>query len=980
MARSFNKTGPDFLEYGDAAVTGVPLTLAARINLASVPPTTAIPYIALSIGRSDANHRFWIDIHRTATSWYAEANSHNGTTSGVASRETSGSPTTDTWNNLVGVFSSASAREIYFDGLTSNAAPAATITPSGLNRTRIGSVITGSTYGAFDGRIADAAIWNVALTADEIAQYNLGVSPLLIRPASLVSYWPLLGRTTNEEDWVGGRLMTATNTAAYDHPRVIAPHISTRSYFGPVPTLTLTANLDAAESGGDTFAATADSNTRAATTFYIDNAGNDSNSGLSGSPWQTNTAVNAAIFIPGDKLVFTAGQSFAGPFTFTASGTAGAPIVITTSGRSTTVPSLPSGGVAQSNPATITIADGAGHGVNVLEAEYIWLDNLHVAGSGVNTTTGATTTSARGFNVRNTTTNKLRGVKLTALSVTGCKHGFLAWSPNTKKGWDALQIWGCKAYANQGWGFMTPIVWDYDGTGQPNPEGLGYTQNNDIYIGNCQVYDHPGNTAGVIQGGGIYPYNCDGGIVERCVVHDIGLAGTNTAAGSPGFHLVACNALTFQYCEAYKIHKNAAGYDGEGFDLEGNCVNCVIQYCYAHDCDSAGFLSVGHTVRYCVAYNNNVVADTWTASTSKHIYSSICHSVASSTYSDDMYVYGNTVYAPNGDAFGITHIGSNSNQTFLYNNILISKAGSKSAHIYNAELKGNVYYAIGGGTVTVYNQATTASYNSISALRTAGYETQSAVNYGVYGDPLLKNIAGASSDPILPSAAVATLDVFDLTASSPAIGAGIDYSLVSVTPGDYDFHGGPSLRGTDYDSGAHEAAFLTADLAASDSGGDTFSGTGAIGTAATLTADLAATESGADTFAGAGTYVAAGTTSANLDAAESGADTFAGTGTWAAAVVVASVTITLVNESGTAQASLSSLKWAWFDQVTPDLFSTPTDQGSAEVTDTSGILTIDLNNTALTSGDIGWLIVTNSTGSLTQSPAHRAFSGPVEVD
>lgn len=90
------------------------------------------------------------------------------------------------------------------------------------------------------------------------------------------------------------------------------------------------------------------------------------------------------------------------------------------------------------------------------------------------------------------------------------------------------------------------------------------------------------------------------------------------------------------------------------------------------------------------------------------------------------------------------------------------------------------------------------------------------------------------------------------------------------------------------------------------------------------------------------------------------------------------VTVTLVNESDAAQASLSSLKWAWWDQATPNLALAPTCSGTAETTDGSGVLSIAIQ-TSLGSGDVGWLVVTNSDGTPTQSPAHRAFSGPVAV-
>jgi hypothetical protein len=93
-------------------------------------------------------------------------------------------------------------------------------------------------------------------------------------------------------------------------------------------------------------------------------------------------------------------------------------------------------------------------------------------------------------------------------------------------------------------------------------------------------------------------------------------------------------------------------------------------------------------------------------------------------------------------------------------------------------------------------------------------------------------------------------------------------------------------------------------------------------------------------------------------------------------VATKTVTVTLVNESGSAQGSLSSLKWAFWDEVTPNLLTHPVDQGSTETTDGSGVLTITVHTT-LSAGGVGWLVVTNSDGTTTQ--AHRAFSGPVAV-
>lgn len=91
------------------------------------------------------------------------------------------------------------------------------------------------------------------------------------------------------------------------------------------------------------------------------------------------------------------------------------------------------------------------------------------------------------------------------------------------------------------------------------------------------------------------------------------------------------------------------------------------------------------------------------------------------------------------------------------------------------------------------------------------------------------------------------------------------------------------------------------------------------------------------------------------------------------------VTLTLVNESSATQNSLTGLKWAWWDQATPNLMIAPACSGSAETTDGSGVVVIPIT-TSKSSGGTGWLVITNSDGTATQSPAHRAFSGPVVID
>jgi hypothetical protein len=88
------------------------------------------------------------------------------------------------------------------------------------------------------------------------------------------------------------------------------------------------------------------------------------------------------------------------------------------------------------------------------------------------------------------------------------------------------------------------------------------------------------------------------------------------------------------------------------------------------------------------------------------------------------------------------------------------------------------------------------------------------------------------------------------------------------------------------------------------------------------------------------------------------------------------VTLTMVDYGGTPKTNLTGLKWAFFDQTTPDVFATPVSSGAVESTDGAGQIVVSVN-TALPSGGVGWLIVTDSDG--TTGMVHKAFSGPVMV-
>lgn len=82
----------------------------------------------------------------------------------------------------------------------------------------------------------------------------------------------------------------------------------------------------------------------------------------------------------------------------------------------------------------------------------------------------------------------------------------------------------------------------------------------------------------------------------------------------------------------------------------------------------------------------------------------------------------------------------------------------------------------------------------------------------------------------------------------------------------------------------------------------------------------------------------------------------------AAAPAGDTLTITLVDAAGTALANLTGLSWAWFDESTVNSASTPTATGTGATTNGSGVFSVDITGTTLTSGQTGMLALQDSTG------------------
>ena len=133
----------------------------------------------------------------------------------------------NTWYHVCGVATSATRRDVFLNG-SGQGTSTTNVTPQGLEESFIGAMwydyVGANTYIYSNVTIAEVGIWNTAITASNVLQLAAGYSPLLIRPESLVNYWPLIGRTSPEIELSQGHSGVLVNGPTVDaHPRIIYP-------------------------------------------------------------------------------------------------------------------------------------------------------------------------------------------------------------------------------------------------------------------------------------------------------------------------------------------------------------------------------------------------------------------------------------------------------------------------------------------------------------------------------------------------------------------------------------------------------------------------------------------------------------------------------------------------------------------------------------------------------------------------------------
>jgi hypothetical protein len=201
MPRAFVQNIANRIEpSGGTPITAAPFTFGGWITADSSMSANGV---FLAISDTASNDDFWELFVNNAGGVLSFAVRPQPTIefSGTTDLTSSGGVT---YHHCLGVERSATNRELYVDGTSENTNTTSR-TPSGIDSLSIGFLFTNGDSDPFFGDAAHMALWDTDLNDDEISALASGFSPMLIRPANLVSYWPLWGNDGPEPEVIEGR-------------------------------------------------------------------------------------------------------------------------------------------------------------------------------------------------------------------------------------------------------------------------------------------------------------------------------------------------------------------------------------------------------------------------------------------------------------------------------------------------------------------------------------------------------------------------------------------------------------------------------------------------------------------------------------------------------------------------------------------------------------------------------------------------------
>jgi hypothetical protein len=500
-----------------------------------------------------------------------------------------------------------------------------------------------------------------------------------------------------------------------------------------------------------------------ATDYFVRPDGDDRASGRSRRvAWRTIARVNGAQFKPGDRVLFQAGKSFTGNLRLTSedAGMSNAPVVIGSTGRGRAV-----------------ILTGRSTGITVENSGGVVIENLVIQGAGRTNNTGY------GIACDNTLESgeRLDDLRIQNVEVSGFGM-FGIWVSGERGGFSHVRITDCAMHDNLRGGMEVAGRLPYDATNYAHA---------DVQVSRCRAFNNTGDPARLDNhsGSGMVLYQVDGGVIEHCEAWNNGAECRSKAGGGVGIWTCASRRVIIQHCESFANRTSAV--DGGGFDLDGGCVECVLQYNYSHDNDGPGLMVYtypyashtdrGSVVRFNISENDSrrsrTYAGLWVRSDGARL--------------TGVEVYDNTVtLGPWTDQAVMIHgrevAASIRNNLFIGTGVAIPLRVSQPHD--RLRFENNLYWREGGPIQIVWGDRT---FSNLREWREGtGQELVRGKPTGFAQPPALTS--HASSVRAGERVGVRTLRAFRPRAASPANAGGLDLrKLFGLDVGGRDFAGAP---------------------------------------------------------------------------------------------------------------------------------------------------------------------------------------------
>jgi hypothetical protein len=483
---------------------------------------------------------------------------------------------------------------------------------------------------------------------------------------------------------------------------------------------------------------------------------------------------------PGDTALLKGGDTIAGP-------------LVCVGGISATHKTL----YSSYGTGKALVSGGAGDGVRILDKSHVTVDNIEIVGASKTTNTG------HGIDAAVTAATRRADITISNCKVHGFgKNGINVEGRSGSYGFDGVTISGNEVYdCTENW---TP------GTGSAgimisSVPGYGMkthaTTHTAVRVSNCEVHDCNGKAGDSVNwtGSGIFVGQSGDWEIADSYAHD---CGANSTSPSGPVAIWGADAINggIRRNHAYRMHTGAGTTDGGGFDLDGGCQNCVVEYNYSEECDGAGYLLYSYDDATLLPFINNTVRfnvsrqDGKVSNTKQAIVIGNDHNDALGF--KNIRVYNNTVVISGATTVGLKTQGAYISQLtgFFANNVVRAVTTGILCDVLPAAgfvIESNGWYSSG----TVSMKYSGSNYTTAALWQAAsGKEIRYSAQQFMDLDPKLSNVSGTlASDMALAS-------------NSPAFGAGMDIFLeFGVDIGTRDYAGN-ALRSSKkyFDLGAFE--------------------------------------------------------------------------------------------------------------------------------------------------------------------------------